>query len=345
MGFLIYWVTLRSKAFGNSSQEVEFVHRLTRGLSVSLVLGLTASIFAVSPASAAEEARVDVKSGGGAYFTITNVVDEKPAVPLYITEAPATVTFHGDNLSMEDIDYYSEGELVGEDSIMLNNFGGYVLFDVKNYTYIGETEVHDELTEEMVDLGVYVTGNYATLTIPGFYLVAVGPEAVDPTRVVIQVMAQSAVEPEATVTPEPVSAVPTRSRVMVNDTEVAFGAYNINGNNYFKLRDLAMALSGSEKQFQVIWDSEYNAINLISGRPYTPVGGELAVSSAPAAQQALPTASKVFVNGEQVQLTAYNIGGNNYFKLRDIARVIDFGVTWDASTSTIGIDSASAYTE
>ncbi|MGO4373315.1 hypothetical protein AB4Z21_21620 [Paenibacillus sp. MCAF20] len=47
----------------------------------------------------------------------------------------------------------------------------------------------------------------------------------------------------------------------------------------------------------------------------------------------------------EAPLKAYNIGGNNYFKLRDIAKVFNIGVTWDASTSTIGIDTSLAYTE
>lgn len=140
-------------------------------------------------------------------------------------------------------------------------------------------------------------------------------------------------------------AIPTTARVLVDGKEVAFEAYNIGGYNYFKLRDLAMAVNGSGKQFQVSWDSKLNAIHLVSGAAYTPVGGELAVSGEPAARQAMPTTSQVFVNGEPVSLTAYNIGGYNYFKLRDVARAIDFGVTWHQATSTIGIDTANGYME
>jgi hypothetical protein len=51
----------------------------------------------------------------------------------------------------------------------------------------------------------------------------------------------------------------------VNGQSVAFNAYNIDGNNYFKLRDLAYALNGTEKQFEVGWDGAANAISLTSG--------------------------------------------------------------------------------
>ena len=53
------------------------------------------------------------------------------------------------------------------------------------------------------------------------------------------------------------TATPTTSTVMVNGQAVAFEAYNIAGNNYFKLRDLAKVLSGTTKQFEVVsWYSK-----------------------------------------------------------------------------------------
>lgn len=68
------------------------------------------------------------------------------------------------------------------------------------------------------------------------------------------------------------NAVPTSSKVLVNGEVVAFDAYNINGSNYFKLRDLAKILSGTEKQFEVTWNNENKAIELISDKAYTAVG-------------------------------------------------------------------------
>jgi len=58
---------------------------------------------------------------------------------------------------------------------------------------------------------------------------------------------------------------------------------------------------------------------------------------------AIPTKSTVLVNGIKVAFEAYNIGGNNYFKLRDIAQAFDIGVTWDGATNTVGIDTTISY--
>ncbi|WP_218640846.1 stalk domain-containing protein [Paenibacillus odorifer] len=131
--------------------------------------------------------------------------------------------------------------------------------------------------------------------------------------------------------------------MIINGKSVSFEAYNIGGNNYFKLRDLAAAVNGSGKQFSVGWDGSKNAISLGSGQAYTPVGGELAVSANPSKKNATPSDSKIYLDGKELQLTAYNIDGNNYFKLRDIAKAFNIGVTWDGKANTVGIDTKIDY--
>ena len=137
-------------------------------------------------------------------------------------------------------------------------------------------------------------------------------------------------------------ATPTNSKVLVNGTEIAFDAYTIDGNNYFKLRDVASVVSGSQKNFDVKWDGAKNAINLESDNSYTPVGNELALGDG-ITKNAEPTTSSIYLDGEVVELTAYTINGNNYFKLRDVCQLFDIGVTWDNATSTIGVDTAIGY--
>lgn len=143
--------------------------------------------------------------------------------------------------------------------------------------------------------------------------------------------------------PAPAKATPTASTVLVNNLPTEFEAYTIGGNNYFKLRDLAQVVNNTEKNFEVEWDGAKNAINLISNTAYTPAGGELAKGDNTDKQATLST-STIYKDGVEVTLTAYTIGGNNFFKLRDIAEAFDIGVTWDGSTSTVGIDTSIGYT-
>ena len=142
----------------------------------------------------------------------------------------------------------------------------------------------------------------------------------------------------------PLTARPTSSAVLIDGKNVAFDAYNINDNNYFKLRDLAYSLNGSQKQFEVVWDAAKNAISLTANSPYTIIGGEMSGKGAGNKTPA-PTASTIYLNNWEIQFTAYNIEGNNYFKLRDIGQAFDFGVIWDAERNTIIIDTSKGYLE
>ena len=72
------------------------------------------------------------------------------------------------------------------------------------------------------------------------------------------------------------------------------------------------------------------------------IGASLAVG-AYAGVNANPSTHKVTVNGAASDIKGYNIDGDNYFKIRDVGQALDLGVTWDASTSTVGLDSDSHY--
>jgi hypothetical protein len=137
-----------------------------------------------------------------------------------------------------------------------------------------------------------------------------------------------------------VRAVPVTANVAVDGRLVAFDAYSIGGNTYLKLRDLAMALNGSGKPFEVEWDGARKVINLVPGAAYTPVGGELELTEGRKAETAVPSRAKIHVDGREVRLAAYTIGGNNHFRLRDIATVLNIGVTWDGATRTVGLDTS-----
>lgn len=124
-----------------------------------------------------------------------------------------------------------------------------------------------------------------------------------------------------------VTAVRNTARVLVNAVDVPFEAYTIDGNNYMKLRDVAAALEGSPISFEVQWDG--SAIQLSSGKPYTRQGGELVSSESTAPIQATAGSTLVYLDGRKLYLSAYQIRGNNYFRLRDLGMALGFDVTWD----------------
>ena len=138
------------------------------------------------------------------------------------------------------------------------------------------------------------------------------------------------------------TALPTSSNVKIDGTDTEFEAYNIDGFNYFKLRDIACALSGSSKQFDTVWNSQNESITLDIGKEYNKAGGELTAGNGKT-KDAYTSTAKVYVSGTELAAEAYNIDGMNYYKLRDVAKAIDFGISWNDELNSIGIFTVAGY--
>ncbi|MCR4907180.1 MAG: copper amine oxidase N-terminal domain-containing protein [Clostridiales bacterium] len=137
---------------------------------------------------------------------------------------------------------------------------------------------------------------------------------------------------------EKLNVVPTSQRLTVNGAEKTAEIYNINDKNYFKLRDIAALLNGTSSQFSVDYDAATQTIAVTTGAPYTPNGSELVIGEDKSATCVLSRQS-LKINGEAVALTAYNLGGNNFFGLRDLGAALGFNVDYDAETRTMIVTS------
>lgn len=77
------------------------------------------------------------------------------------------------------------------------------------------------------------------------------------------------------------------------------------------------------------------------------VGASLpsAVMAAEDYLKAVRSSQEFFVDGRRVELEAYAIEGNNYVKLRDIGKAVDFSVDYDAATNSVQISTEEPYQE
>ena len=148
---------------------------------------------------------------------------------------------------------------------------------------------------------------------------------------------------EITTAPSSLTVNPTQSTIFVNGVATQFEAYLIDGYNYFKLRDLALSVRGTEKQFEVGWNNTTRAITLTSGEPYTPTGQEMIKGNGIAKTATLNSNIIISKDNAPVKITAYLINGNNFVKLRDVMRLFDIGVTYNTVTRDIGINTAIRY--
>ena len=144
-------------------------------------------------------------------------------------------------------------------------------------------------------------------------------------------------------------AIATNNTIVVSNSDnqpdahvVHPAVYKIEGANYFKLRDLAMLLSGSAKQFSVDYDDVSKTVSITSGAPYTAIGGERSGTAAET-NRAIISNNAILINGQSVTLTVYKIDGANYFGLRDLGKILDFHVGYDETMQTVFLSGAKGY--
>ncbi len=132
-------------------------------------------------------------------------------------------------------------------------------------------------------------------------------------------------------------ATPSTATIYIDGRVTHFTAYNINGENYFKIRDIANSVNHTKSCFNVEWYEEQNTIVLKSGESYIPTGQEMQVSFDKEPKPIQKSESKVFLNDSQIDIKSYRIEDNTYYRLRDIAEQFHFLVDWDDCLQTIFI--------
>lgn len=140
-------------------------------------------------------------------------------------------------------------------------------------------------------------------------------------------------------------AEPSLARLLIREPRdgvmrqgrIDVAAYEINGNLYLKLRDVAAAINGTERQFAVGWDGTSSNVRINVGRHYVPTGEEL---GAPPTEQAPAerAASTIIADGVSKTPTTYIIAQNHYYRLRDLADILGLKIDWDANSKTVSLE-------
>jgi hypothetical protein len=141
-----------------------------------------------------------------------------------------------------------------------------------------------------------------------------------------------------------INAIKSNNTLILGEEVRGFPAVNIHDYNWIKLRDFAMLLNGSAKQFGIGYDQATNTITLTASAPYAPLGDELQDGLAePITAVASP--QRVLLDGKLVEVAAYNINGYNYFRLRDLAIMIDIGVLFSEEDFSVTLKLEDIYVE
>lgn len=141
-----------------------------------------------------------------------------------------------------------------------------------------------------------------------------------------------------------ISAIPNNDSYMKiidpgnEERTLPFSTYNINDYNYFKLRTLANYMNHTVKKFDVKYDESKDAVFISTGKKYADYDALEIVKKIYGDKEAYETRQKIFIDGKEIKIAGYNIDGNNYFKLRDLASALDFMVDYDSKDKCVIIN-------
>lgn len=135
------------------------------------------------------------------------------------------------------------------------------------------------------------------------------------------------------------SAVLNSVKMSIDGYPIMIEAYNINGNNYFKLRDMEyVTMAFGRKPFAIRWNAEESRITLETDIVYE-IDPKYITDSyyidGDSECKAFASSSSVFLNDNPVDVSAFNINGNNYFNLRDLCQQLNYEVGWNEQTKSI----------
>lgn len=331
------------------------IHILFIGILSVLLLTVSAS---AADASYLIYSHTDISR---AIFEVSNAIDQGSmgnmiiqdnnqsyVIPVYRVGAGCTVTIQGTaaQLRIFEIDENSGTGTVRWQDELTPSIGQMRVTLAEGVQSIAASQFQS-YSSRLTGSYMHEVGGGYQLTKEGYYLVNHADNGLMPSSVVIQVTEASSSQGGGSASAaEAVSAVQNNAPVLINGKQITFDAYTIYegtyGYTYFKLRDLAAALSGSAKQYEVQWDKQTESVQLISGLPYTRTGGELTAGISETKTATL-SHSIIYKDGMPISPTAYVIGQNNYFKLRDIAQLFDFSADWDNDAMCIVIDTSKSY--
>ena len=116
--------------------------------------------------------------------------------------------------------------------------------------------------------------------------------------------------------------------------------------NYVKIRDMAALLNDTAARFNVTWD---DAVVITPGKPYRSQNGQENQAPYSGDQPYHPTTVDTMIGGQRFNLDAFVIfddegNGSTYYKLRDLAKALDFFVSWRDGEGML-IDTSISYRE
>ena len=136
-------------------------------------------------------------------------------------------------------------------------------------------------------------------------------------------------------TREKVTAIPVWQEVVFDGHDTVMMGYNIDGNNYFQLRDVAEQVTkyvdSSKHHFYVYYESKSKSINIFTWMNYNVPENKQEYTIGTEPKEAVRSNAKLIINGTIAdidQVKGYVIDGYTFYKMRDLAKIADLDIEW-----------------
>lgn len=136
--------------------------------------------------------------------------------------------------------------------------------------------------------------------------------------------------------------VPVTSSIVVDGKRMQMSGFNISDNTYYKLRDIAYLLNGTNKQFDVVYDMEKSAIVMQPGKSYLREENEEGASDIKDMKLEEKQVD-LYLKDEYHQFMGYMIHGNTYIKIRDLVTLLEMEIEWSNETKEITLVTRTQY--
>lgn len=134
-----------------------------------------------------------------------------------------------------------------------------------------------------------------------------------------------------------------KQTLSVNEKTIDIYSYNINNESYFMLRDIAYILNNTNKQINILWDSEKNAIKILNNVEYTSTDSHLHNIEKSKPTYIIPSPTDIYLDEDKIDITSYKIDDSNYIRLQDIMLLLDICMLYDENNKLVGIDTSLTY--
>ncbi len=138
-----------------------------------------------------------------------------------------------------------------------------------------------------------------------------------------------------------VTAIPNQQEVVFDGHREMMQCYNINGYNYFRLRDMAQKITdhieNEQHHFNVAYNKEFKFISVGIGKEYMPVEGAAEYSIGAEPKMGVLSEARVLTDDMRAyfNLEGYVIDGYTFYKLRDLTGKLGIRTNWCAVENVI----------